>query len=158
MVDLTMIEGHVFTEEEQRLLRRIAGVMIPAAPADGLPGADDDVIFARLLAKASARVQRLQQALHDLSAENGGTGGLLALADSEFVRWFETWANRWPDPSHSFFNRLAPLLAHAYYEDPRVQQAHNRRPGPPFPEGYVVIQGDWSLLDQVRNRPPLYRR
>ena len=30
-------------------------------------------------------------------------------------------------------------------------------PGPPFPKGHVVEQGDWSLLDPVRNRAPMWR-
>ncbi|TNF81729.1 MAG: hypothetical protein EP301_12285 [Gammaproteobacteria bacterium] len=50
-----------------------------------------------------------------------------------------------------------PLLLQACYEDSRVQSAYQRRPGAPFPEGYEVAQGDWSLLDDVRDRPPLYR-
>ena len=28
---------------------------------------------------------------------------------------------------------------------------------PPFPKGYEVEQGDWSLLDPVRARPKMYR-
>ena len=28
---------------------------------------------------------------------------------------------------------------------------------PPFPKGHVVEQGDWSLLDPVRNRPSFWR-
>jgi hypothetical protein len=30
-------------------------------------------------------------------------------------------------------------------------------PRPPFPEGFEVEEGDWSLLDPVRARPKLYR-
>ena len=29
---------------------------------------------------------------------------------------------------------------------------------PPFPKGHTVEQGDWSLLDPVKKRPPFYRR
>jgi hypothetical protein len=29
---------------------------------------------------------------------------------------------------------------------------------PPFPKGFEVEQGDWSLLDPVRVRQPFYRR
>jgi hypothetical protein len=28
---------------------------------------------------------------------------------------------------------------------------------PPFPQGFAVEQGNWSLLDPVRKRPKLYR-
>jgi hypothetical protein len=30
-------------------------------------------------------------------------------------------------------------------------------PRPPYPKGFAVEQGDWSLLDPVRARPTLYR-
>jgi hypothetical protein len=28
---------------------------------------------------------------------------------------------------------------------------------PPFPQGYVVEQGDWTLLEPVQRRPKVYR-
>ena len=28
---------------------------------------------------------------------------------------------------------------------------------PPFPQGYDVPQGDWSLLDPVKRRPKFFR-
>jgi hypothetical protein len=36
--------------------------------------------------------------------------------------------------------------------------ALGQEPRAPFPKGHVVEQGDWSLLDPVRARKPLYRR
>jgi hypothetical protein len=153
-----MTEAQQFSTEEKRLFRRILGAMIPALPDEGLPGADDEEIFGRLLEKAAGREERLRADLDDLVAGEGGVNQLLSLESSDFADWFEGCTSRWPEESHPFFRRLAPLLAQAYYEDSRVQQAHGRRPGAPFPEGYVVIQGDWSLLDKVRGRSPLYRR
>jgi len=150
-----MTAAPAFTADEHEFLRRLVGLMIPALPADNLPGADDDAIFASLLAKASTRTGQLQVDLHALAAGKGGLDGLLALDASAFAGWFEAEASRWQ--SHALFRRLAPLLARAYYEDFRVQQAHGRRPGPPYPEGYTVPQGDWSLIDPVRSRPPIYR-
>ena len=31
-------------------------------------------------------------------------------------------------------------------------------PRPPFPLGYTLEEGDWSLLDPVRARPKFYRQ
>ena len=31
-------------------------------------------------------------------------------------------------------------------------------PRPPYPKGHVLEDGDWSLLDPVRARPPMWRR
>jgi len=38
-----------------------------------------------------------------------------------------------------------------------VMLSLGQEPRPPFPKGHVVEQGDWSLLDPVRARPPMYR-
>jgi hypothetical protein len=32
-----------------------------------------------------------------------------------------------------------------------------REPRAPFPQGHVLEQGEWSLLDAVRSRPPMWR-
>ncbi len=45
----------------------------------------------------------------------------------------------------------------AYYRDDRVLLALGLEARAPFPKGYTLEQGDWSLLDAVRHRPPLWR-
>jgi hypothetical protein len=45
-----------------------------------------------------------------------------------------------------------------YYRDDRVMRSLGMEVRPPFPQGFEVERGDWSLLDPVRSRPPLYRR
>ena len=52
---------------------------------------------------------------------------------------------------------LGRVILGAYYRDDRVLSALGVEPRPPFPKGYTVEQGDWSLLDAVRNRPQLWR-
>jgi hypothetical protein len=41
-----------------------------------------------------------------------------------------------------------------YYRDDRVMVSLGLEARPPFPKGYVLEQGDWSLLDPVRARKP----
>jgi hypothetical protein len=38
-----------------------------------------------------------------------------------------------------------------------VLRSLGMEPRPPFPKGHTLEQGDWSLLDAVRNRPRLWR-
>ena len=57
----------------------------------------------------------------------------------------------------SLLEVLMPNIALAYYQDPRILTALSLKDSPPFPGGYAVDQGDWSLLDPVRKRKPLYR-
>ena len=44
-----------------------------------------------------------------------------------------------------------------YYRDDRVMRSLDMEARPPFPKGFDVEQGDWTLLDPVRSRPKLYR-
>jgi hypothetical protein len=52
---------------------------------------------------------------------------------------------------------LARVILGAYYRDDRVLLALRLDARPPFPKGYTLEQGDWTLLNAVRNRPPLWR-
>lgn len=49
------------------------------------------------------------------------------------------------------------VVSRAYYRDERVLRSIGVEPRPPFPGGYPMEQGDWSLLDPVRQRPAMYR-
>ena len=52
---------------------------------------------------------------------------------------------------------LGRVVLAAYYRDDRVLRALGHEARPPFPKGYVVEQGDWSLVDAVRSRAPFWR-
>ena len=52
---------------------------------------------------------------------------------------------------------LGRVILGAYYRDDRVLLALKLEARPPFPQGYTLEQGDWSLLDAVRRRPPFWR-
>ena len=147
-----------FTAEEQVLLKRIARGIIPPAPALGLPGADDELIFNHALASTAEQATRLQGELNDLLTTEGGASRFVLSDEVRFDEWLSDWAKDWPGRTHTFFRLFVPILLRAYYQDPRVHSVYDRRPGPPFPEGYAVIEGDWSLLDSVRSRAPFYRR
>ena len=52
---------------------------------------------------------------------------------------------------------LEAAAARCYYRDDRVMASINMEARPPFPKGYLVEQGDWSLLDPVRARGRIFR-
>jgi hypothetical protein len=52
---------------------------------------------------------------------------------------------------------LTRIVLQCYYHDDRVMRSLGIEPRPPFPKGFAVEEGDWSLLDPVRARPKLYR-
>jgi hypothetical protein len=48
---------------------------------------------------------------------------------------------------------LTRVILQCYYRDDRVVRL-GLEPRPPHPMGHVLEEGDWSLLDPVRVRPP----
>ena len=157
-----------FTEEQERTLIALAGAIIPANSAYAVPGADDPLIAADILATtrryadavsaALDREDRLAIARHgakfvDLDA---------AAQQSQIER-----ANQ-PGSGHDAEDELdrarlrgqramLSIIAQCYYRDDRVMRSLDMEPRSPFPEGFEVEEGDWSLLEPVRRRGKVYR-
>ena len=52
---------------------------------------------------------------------------------------------------------LTRIILQCYYRDDRVMRSLGMEPRPPYPKGFEVEQGDWSLLETVRSRPRMWR-
>lgn len=140
------------TDAELRDLRALAALMIPASSAYGVPGADDDLIFAEIVKNLERDTADARTALKQLAELAGG-----AFADVAPDRRAEIAARFKQEGGAPLFalNRVVLLC---YYRDDRVMRSLGQEPRPPFPKGHVVEQGDWSLLDPVRQRAPMWRR
>jgi hypothetical protein len=139
------------TPSESRDLRGIAGIMIPANEEFDVPGADDAIIFADIIAS-------LGRDLHDVRA---ALAGLAALADGSFAELDSTrreaLAKTFLASGGTEVTTLGRVILQCYYRDDRVVRSLGLEPRPPFPKGHTLEQGDWSLLDVVRTRPKLWR-
>ncbi|KAF0101252.1 MAG: hypothetical protein FD144_2890 [Rhodospirillaceae bacterium] len=140
------------TAPEIHDLRALAAIMIPASATYGVPGADDELIFADIVKSLERDTGDARTALRQLIALSGG-----AFADLAPERRAEVAARFKQEGGAPLFalNRVVLLC---YYRDDRVMRSLGQEPRSPFPKGHVVEQGDWSLLDPVRNRPPMWRR
>jgi hypothetical protein len=139
------------TQGEIRDLRFLAGSMIPASAEYGVPGADDDTIFADLLSSLGRDRPQVRLVLAGLATRAGATFAELPPAQRTVVA--ASLHARAGDEATT----LHRLVLLCYYRDDRVMRALNMEPRPPFPRGFDVEQGDWSLLDPVRARPRLWR-
>lgn len=137
------------TETELGLLRQIAGRMIPASQSLGIPGADDPVIFAAI-AESLNRQGATMKALLSSAADQNWTETISAGDDQLFTRLKSA------DPAS--FALLVRTVAQEYYRDDRIMVSLGMEPRPPFPKGYEVPEGDWSLLDPVRQRGEIWRK
>ena len=142
---------HDLTAEQIRDFRPLAGTIIPPSATYGVPGADDERIFNDILRSLERDRDDICQALGDLARLAGG-----AFADLDPVRRAEV-AARFRENAGAPLAALVRVVLLCYYRDDRVMYSLGLEPRPPFPSGYVVEQGDWSLLDPVRARPLMYR-
>jgi hypothetical protein len=140
------------TPERSRTLRAFAGAMIPASRKYGVPGADDDVIFAEMTKDLGRDLPDVEAALGRLDALAGG-----CYADLPATRRLEL-ANEFRAEGGPGFAALTRVVLLAYYRDDRVMRSLGQEPRPPFPKGHVVEQGDWTLLAPVKARKPFWRK
>ena len=141
----------MITDTELRDLRDIAGTMIPANAERDLPGADDPAIQADIVRTVNRDLPRVKEAIAAIAAQAGGTFGALDVDRREAL------INDYYEGKSAPAVTLGRVILGAYYRDDRVLTALGVEPRAPFPKGYAVEQGDWSLLDAVRNRPQLWR-
>jgi hypothetical protein len=139
------------TEEQRHALRCVAGMMIPASTKYDVPGADDDRIFADIVASLGRDAVQVRAALENLDGRAGGR-----FADAPPDRREEA-AAAFRDAGGDEVTALTRVVAQCYYRDDRVMRSLNMEVRPPFPKGFTLETGDWSLLDAVRARPKLWR-
>jgi len=128
-----------FNAQERDLLRALCGLIIPASDEFGVPGADDDLIFADISRSAVTQADDIRLGL-DLAATLESLGDATARLQGR------------PE-----MGAIVTLVMQCYYRDDRVMQALGMEPRPPFPNGFEVAQGDWSMLEPVQRRGKIWR-
>jgi len=136
---------------EHRDLSDIAGTMIPASAAWGVPGADDPAILADIVKSLGRDLSLVREALGAIGAKSGGAFATLDCDQREAL------INAYYKTGGAAAVPLGRVVLAAYYRDDRVLLALGLEARAPFPKGHELEQGDWSLLDAVRGRPPFWR-
>lgn len=140
------------TPQQTEDLRIVAGMIVPASEEYGVPGADDPAIQADIIATLGRDAAHVEQAL-DLAA--GFAGGRLAALDDAGR---EALAARLQAEGGAPVATLARVVLGCYYRDDRVLLSLGLEARAPFPKGYALEQGDWSLLEPVKAMKPFWRR
>jgi hypothetical protein len=141
----------MLTADQSRSLRCLAEMMIPASAEYGVPSAGDDTIFADILRSFGRDAEQVLAVLWALDEMAGGV-----FADVEPARR-ETAAARLREDGGEPLMYLSRIILQCYYRDDRVMRSLGLEARPPYPKGFEVEQGDWTLLDPVRARPKLFR-
>ena len=140
------------TPAQREDLRAIAGMIIPASAEFDVPGADDPMIQADIVATLGRDTGLVREALNQLARLAGQP-----LASLDQARR-ETVTADLRAKGGAAVATLARVVLQCYYRDDRVVRSLGLEPRPPYPKGHVLEDGDWSLLDPVRARPPMWRR
>ena len=141
----------MLSADQCRSLRCLAAMMIPASAEYGVPSAADDAIFGDILQSIGRDAGHVTAVLEALNAMSGGP-----FADLNPQRR-EAIAAQLRETGGEALMYLTRIILQCYYRDDRVMGSLGMEPRPPFPKGFEVEQGDWSLMDPVRARPTLYR-
>jgi hypothetical protein len=149
--DEILASDATLTEAEIADLRCLAGMIIPPSAKYGVPGADDDIIFADIVASLGRDADRVRTALASLRTLAGGSFAALDVTRRAEV------AAKLRAEGGAAIGVLTRIVLLCYYRDDRVMVSLGLEARPPFPKGHELEQGDWSLLDPVRARKPFWR-
>ena len=147
-----MSDDATLTSAQKDDLRAIAGVIIPASAEFDVPGADDLLIQADIVATLGRDAGRVRDALDELARLSG-----MPLAGLDPARR-NAVAMELRAKGGAAVATLTRVVLQCYYRDDRVVRSLGLEPRPPYPKGHVLEDGDWSLLEPVRTRPPMWRR
>jgi hypothetical protein len=133
-------------------LRIVAAMIVPASDEYKVPGADDPAIQADMLATLGRDAAPVMQALDHLARLAGQP-----LAELDAARR-DTVATEFRATGGAAAATLVRVVLQCYYRDDRVLRSLGLELRAPFPQGYTLEQGDWSLLDPVKARSGKLRR
>ncbi|MBW5440105.1 hypothetical protein FXB41_36710 [Bradyrhizobium canariense] len=133
-------------------LRAIAAMIVPASDEYKVPGADDPAIQADMLATLGRDAKLVVAALDYLARLAGQPLTELDAAKRDAV------AQEFRSSGGAAAATLVRVVLQCYYRDDRVLRSLGLELRAPFPKGYVLPDGDWSLLDPVKARAGTLRR
>jgi hypothetical protein len=147
-----MSDQNTLTQRQRDDLCIVAGMIIPASDEYKVPGADDAAVQADILKTLGRDTAPVVAALDHLAGLAGKP-----LADLDAARRDEV-AKEFRATGGAAAATLIRVVLQCYYRDDRVLRSLGLELRAPFPHGYVLEQGNWSLLDPVKARPPSLRR
>jgi hypothetical protein len=141
--------------EETNTLAILVSMVIPPSEKYQIPGADDSTILADILSTARNQVELIERGLQAINKHSSDSHDAAFTDLDHDTRMAIVDEFRRDEPG--FMGVIASLTVQCYYRDARVMESLGMEARPPFPEGFELEQGDWSLLDPVRDRGKIWR-
>ena len=139
--------------EQERTLIALLNLIIPPSDDGKMPGAADVSFVAYI---------------HNENLLPWLQKGLLSIAEESHSKYREEFSalsgsdrtqliNRLRRSLFRFFSRLTTQIMQCYYQHDDVLEAIGFEARPPFPQGYLLKEGDLTLLEPVYLRGKIYR-
>ena len=156
MNNITEPGNQTFTNQEKRIFLALVDMIIPPSDELNIPGASDTAIFNCIIKNSAKNHQQILESLSALEtlAQEKEKAGFADLLVDQRERIVKIFRKTYPTQANMFEN----LTSQCYYQDDRIMISLGMEPRPPYPEGFTVEQGDWSLLEPVRKREKFYRK
>jgi hypothetical protein len=146
------MSANELTSAQRNDLRIVAAMIVPASDEYRVPGADDPAIQADMLATLDRDTALVAQALDHLARLAGKPLAELDTARRDAI------AIEFRATGGGAAATLVRVVLQCYYRDDRVLRSLGLELRAPFPKGYTLNEGDWSLLDPVKARSGTLRR
>jgi len=146
------MSANELTSAQRNDLRIVAAMIVPANDEYRVPGADDPAIQADMLATLGRDTALVAQALDHLARLAGKPLAELDTARRDAI------AIEFRATGGGAAATLVRVVLQCYYRDDRVLRSLGLELRAPFPKGYTLNEGDWSLLDPVKARSGTLRR
>ncbi len=150
--------NRLFSEDERRALSSVLDEIIPPSNDGLFPGAGELGLTSYIeqgLEQTPALSPVIVQGLSaiDELARGRNSHAFAALSSEDKLEVLNELGSKQP----AFLPTLILLTYVGYYQSPRVVEALGLEARPPHPMGYETEPNDLTLLDQVRERPKMYR-
>tara|TARA_B100001123_G_scaffold194_1_gene357 strand:- start:2359 stop:2835 length:477 start_codon:yes stop_codon:yes gene_type:complete len=156
MTDDTLITSDIsLSNDDRETFQIFVGKVIPASDKYKVPGADDPRIFAEILTASQSSASTITDGLNiiNASAEKRYRESFNALTQEQQIGLLDDLQNA----TVPAIRTIVSIATQCYYRDDRVMESLGMEIRSPFPGGFEVEQGDWSLLDAVKEKDKLYR-
>ena len=143
--------------EDQILdLNEILKIIIPSDQKKGLPGADE-IKFLDFLEKFHPyfieELSKELSAIHS-AAVRKYSRKLIELNEAELFSFLSELKRA----NDSLLNEVTLLVYECYYQHQSVLEILNINGRAPFPQGHVVVKGDYELLEPVKKMNKIYKQ
>lgn len=152
----SLIAVEPFSAAQLAALDALMDQLIPASPDGRMPAARTLGLFKDVSTMRPADRDLIAKGLNDLDQRTLLSHGcLFAQLDGQALR---SLAQALSSERSAFVQSFMAQTVGRYMAHPQVLPLIGLEARPPWPKGNIVAEGDWSLLQVVRQRPKNYRK